>query len=170
MKAKEIFEQSDGNVTKSYYALLEKLGPIGLIALNLFRAQKCSIRAKAYRKKTHIQDAYGRKQWSIDQLCDILLRYGSEVGITFGWKQDEKVILSNATSWVFYVDLPNGQVSFHSPVRGKGPEYHSDWDGRKGMSVVRVLQFCDQTTNICIQTTHSSTSQKPMKKVQVAPD
>jgi len=31
--------------------------------------------------------------------------------------------------WVVYFELPQGQVSFHSPTRGSGPDYPGEWDG-----------------------------------------
>lgn len=49
MDAITVFEGSDGELTKTYYAELSKRGPIGEVAMNLFRAQKCSERAKVYR-------------------------------------------------------------------------------------------------------------------------
>lgn len=44
-----IYDGSDGDATKALYERLAKLGAIGEIALNLFRAHKNSARAKVYR-------------------------------------------------------------------------------------------------------------------------
>jgi len=41
------------------------------------------------------------------------------------------------------VDLPEGQVSFHSLARYAGPDYAGDWDGQR-KSEERILRFCDQ--------------------------
>jgi hypothetical protein len=138
MSARDIFEQSNGVVTKEYYAELEKRGIIGTIAVNLFRAQKTSTRAKVYRGRRFRGAAYDTKQWAMDNLCRCLEEHGSELGITFGWKEDP----ASFVPWVLYIDLPNGQCSFHSPTRGKGPCYPGDWD-RQHASEERILAFCD---------------------------
>ena len=39
---------------------------------------------------------------------------------------------------ILYIDLPTGQVSFHSPNRGEGPEYEGGWDGMVGASTTRI--------------------------------
>jgi hypothetical protein len=38
MTVREIFNGSDGDATRALFSRLEKLGPIGLVAINLFRA------------------------------------------------------------------------------------------------------------------------------------
>ena len=48
MKALEIFQGSDAEVTKAYYAQLATRGAAGELAVNLLRAQKASSRAKVY--------------------------------------------------------------------------------------------------------------------------
>lgn len=148
MDSLTVFEGSDGKLTMQYYAELMQRGPIGEVAMNLFRAQKCSERAKVYRGglrgKGKFKDlAYERKTWSMDNLCKILAARAEELGITYGWKQDRNVLFNQQSSWVLYIDIPTGQVSFHSPSRGKGPAYESDWDGI-GNSRNRILNFCDR--------------------------
>lgn len=148
MTSIQVYNGSDGEATKAFYQRLMKCFPYGEIAMNLFRAQKCSSRAKNYRRRAWKDDAYSRKQWSIDQLCDILIKEGQTNGIVFGWKEDPNVLFGGEdvkVSWVFYVDLPcpYGQVSFHCPSRGKGPAYDGEWDGQKGASEGRVIEFCD---------------------------
>lgn len=150
MTAIEIFLQSNGEVTVKYYKTLTAIGPIGEVAMNVFRALKCSTRAKLYRRRSHTSDAYSRKQYSIEQLCQILDKHGDQLGIKFGWKQDPNVLFGGGDyedgkpSWVLYVDLPTGQVSFHTRERYKiGPDYLGDWDGVQKASQGRVLQFCD---------------------------
>jgi hypothetical protein len=145
MNAAEVYETSDGVLTKRYYAELEKRGAAGLVALNLFRAQKCSSRAKVYRGGiggvgSFRGMAYERKQWSLDQLAQILTAHGAGLGIRWGWKRDPK---QTFIPWVLYVDLPGGQVSFHSPNRGGGMDYAGEWDGEH-RSAERILAFCDQ--------------------------
>jgi hypothetical protein len=141
--ARDIFRNNDGAVTKRYYAELSALGPIGLCAINLFRAQKCSARAKKYRggndRGSYSSQAYERKNWSLGQLVQILGKHGDYLGIKFGWGRDEK---QTYNPWVVYIDLPNGQVSFHSQKRFGGPDYPGEWD-QQHASEDRIMAFCD---------------------------
>jgi len=146
VKAIEVYQGSDGDLTKRFYAELEQRGPVGMIAVNLFRAQKCSSRAKVYRGGIRGQGsyrgmAYDRKQWSLNNLCKVLLEHGKALGIAFGWKQDPG---QEFHTWVLYVDLPwnIGQCSFHASGRGEGPTYAGDWDGAH-KSAERIIHFCD---------------------------
>ncbi len=145
MKALDVFAGSDGVVTREYYSRLQLRGPMGDIAMNLFRAQKCSTRAKKYRggirgKGSYSSLAYGRKAWSLEQLCQILRHHGENFKVIYGWKLDTST--NHRATWVLYVDLPQGQVSFHSTERYSGPDYSGDWDGKR-MSETRILTFCD---------------------------
>lgn len=144
MRAIEIYQGSDGEATKRFYASLESTGPVGRIAMNLFRAQKCSARAKVYRggngRGSYRGMAYDRKNWSMEQLCAILLTEGEGLAV-WGWKLDPAAAFH---SWVLYVDLPElGQVSFHAAMRGEGPDYTGQWDGQH-KSAERIIQFCDR--------------------------
>lgn len=144
MRAHDVYAGSDGDLTKRYYAFLESLGPAGLVAQNLFRAQKCSARAKLYRggnSQGRYKDlAYGRKNWSMKNLVEILTQHCAALGITWGWKKDPKATFH---SWVLYIDLPRlGQVSFHSEGRLRGPDYDGEWDGQH-LSCERILSFCE---------------------------
>jgi hypothetical protein len=135
-EAMHIYRGSDGDATTAFYLELAKRGAIGEVAVNLFRAQKTSDRAKAYRGRGFRRESYGRKNWSLQKLCD-LLEQRAELGIVFGWRQDPGAV---GYPWVLYVELPQGQVSFHSAERFAGPAYPGDWDGRR-LSVDRVLAF-----------------------------
>lgn len=141
-----VYEGSDGAITKRYYADLAKHGGIGVIAINLFRAQKSSARAKVYRGGIRGQGsyrgmAYDKKAWSLAQLCTTLQQSASECGAEYGWKRDPA---SPMVPWVLYVDLPEGfgQVSFHALERGPGPDYPGEWDGKRA-SAERICAFCD---------------------------
>ncbi len=144
MNALEVYAGSDGELTRRYYAELQKRGPLGVVAVNLFRAQKCSARAKKYRGGirgvgSYRGMAYERKDWAIQQLCDALVAHGAQLGIRFGWAKDP------AQPWhddVLYIDLPQGQVSFHSGRRHAGPDYPGQWDGQH-VSAERIIAFCD---------------------------
>lgn len=138
------YEGSDGDKTKELYGRLEKCGPIGVVALNLFRACKNSSRAKKYRGGVRGQGsyksmAYDRKQWAIDNLTRVLAEHAGALGIGWGWGVDGNTQGFNS---VLYVDLPTGQVSFHSPHRGSGPDYAGQWDGVRGVSPQRICTFC----------------------------
>lgn len=140
------YEGSDGDRTKALYVELEARGPIGIVAMNLFRACKNSARAKVYRggirgKGSYKSMAYDRKQWAIDNLARVLGEHAAGLGMTWGWGVDE------AQSYhrdVLYVDLPTGQVSFHTTPRGQGPDYVGKWDGVRGASPQRICTFCAQ--------------------------
>lgn len=140
-RAIEVYDGSNGDVTKAFYATLETAGPIGVVAVNLFRAQKASSRAKEYSRRFKGQ-TYDKKNWSMSNLVTTLMQHGEALGIRFGWKMDPKAAYHQ---WVLYVDLPNGQVSFHAAERGKGPDYPGDWDGT-GLSAQRIVTF---TQGVC---------------------
>jgi hypothetical protein len=135
----KVYRGSDGEATKALYARLEALGPIGFVAVNLFRAQKSSERAKVYRGGGYRGMAYERKQWSIDNLCGALTEHAAAQGIAWGWGEDPE---QPVHKHVLYVDLPTGQVSFHSGARGAGPDYPREWDGVAGQSPDRIIRYC----------------------------
>ena len=119
-----IYRGSDGNATKAMYEYLATIGAAGDIAANLFRAHKCSARAKVYRggergRGSYRSMAYGRKEWSISNLCASLDLFAHPLGLRWGWKRDEG---QAKHCWVLYVDLPTGQISFHAESRGAGPD------------------------------------------------
>lgn len=149
MKAVEVYLGQDGSITTAYYSTLERLGPIGVVAVNLFRAQKCSSRAKVYRGRRFKEAAYDRKSWSMQNLVETLAKHSKALGISYGWKQDPATLFGQEPSWVLYVDLPQGQVSFHSPTRLAGPDYGGHWDGQH-KSAERILEFCD---SVCLGAT-----------------
>lgn len=125
---------------------LLKKGAVGAIAVALFRAQKASERAKRYHGGIRHGDgsyssyrelAYEKKREAIDQL-DKLLSI-DPAGLTWGWGTDPS---QPRNQYVLYVDLPCGQVSFHSPLKGSDHEYLGTWDGVRGASPDRIVQFC----------------------------
>lgn len=143
MTVHEIYEGSDGEATKALYMRLQSLGAEGVIAMNLFRANKCSNRAKEYSRRFK-GEAYGRKQWSLENLCkalnDSALRVPASV-FKWGWKEDPN---QPVHKWVLYVEIPTGQVSFHSEHRGIGPDYPGEWDGQLGAGAGRICNWCAQ--------------------------
>jgi hypothetical protein len=138
-----IYEGSDGEATKTLYAHLSTLGAEGAIAIDLFRAQKASARAKVYRggvrgRGSYRSMAYDRKGWALSNLAGALARSAADVGIVWGWGVDQK---ETAHRHVLYVDLPTGQVSFHSGERYGGPDYPGAWDGVRGVSADRIVRW-----------------------------
>jgi len=154
ISAAAVYTGSNGDLTRQYYIELAQAGPIGEVALNLMRAQKCSSRAKVYRggvrgRGSYRDMAYERKAWSMSNLCDILAEHAAALGITWGWKIDPDM---TKYPWVLYVDLPTGQVSFHNAHRIHGPDYPGVWDGER-KSTERILSFCDTVYRTTVKIT-----------------
>ncbi len=132
-----VYAGTDGDATKALFAKLERLGPIGVIAVNLFRAQKNSERAKVYRGRFR-GSAYDRKQWAMNNLASILAEHADAYGLRWGWGTDPA---QSRHRVVLYVDLPTGQASFHTDIRGDGPDYGAEWDGARGKSPARICRW-----------------------------
>jgi hypothetical protein len=117
-----VFTGSNAPATRGLYKELEASGGTGVLAAYLLRAQKSSTRAKDYRGD-YRDLAYGNKGDALHVLSLLLQRQSA---LTWGWGTDPGACCEH----VLYVDLPTGQVSFHSPVRGEGPNYAGKWSGR----------------------------------------
>jgi hypothetical protein len=150
MDASQIYFGSNGGASRSFCSKLEKLGPLGRIAAQLFRVQKASTRAKAYRGGIRRSDgqhyayrdmAYDRKDECIEQLCWLLEH--DACGMKWGWERDEKQYQAKN---VLYVELPVGQVSFHCISRYGGKDFVGEWDGMN-LSQERVIEFCQRVFN-----------------------
>ena len=135
-----VYQGSNGDATRALYADLTAIGPIGVVAVNLFRACKCSERAKVYRRGPgHKTEAYARKDWSIGQLADVLV---ATQLLTWGWQVDERMLATgDPHHHVVYVDIPTGQVSFHVGTRHKGPDYAGEWDRAVGTGPDRICRW-----------------------------
>lgn len=134
-----IYAGSNGDATKALYAKLQDLGPVGIIALNLFRACKASERAKVYRGRGYKDAAYQKKDWSLGLLCEALEVHAIDAGIAaWGWGLDEKTV---GYIHVLYVETPAGQVSFHNAHRLKGVDFPGQWDGQRGTSSARIVRW-----------------------------
>lgn len=136
MTAQQVFDQNNGDVTKSYYSELNSKGLHGQLATALFRAQKRSTAAKHYKGRRYTQAAYEVKNWSLSEICRICQLMP---GIVWGWRHDPKTI---NFEWVLYCETPFGQVSFHSHDRLDGPDFPGEWDGAR-VCRERILRFCD---------------------------
>lgn len=142
-----IYAGSNGDATKALYQQLQLAGPRGLVAIDLFRACKASERAKVYRggqrgRGSFRRMAYEKKSWAIDNLAANLIDRADDLGIAWGWDIDPAQEFHRD---VLYIDLPTGQVSFHTHPRGKGPDYPGAWDRARGQASMRICQFCAQT-------------------------
>jgi len=145
--ARTVFDGSVAADTRRYLKGLSRLGPRGQLAASLFRAQKASTRAKFYHggiktgygRKTFRDLAYDHKQDAINAVCELLQELSGRLVLTWGWGEDKGQSINR---WVLYVELPTGQVSFHSPQRGAGPDYLRGWDGAN-LSCERISQWCD---------------------------
>jgi hypothetical protein len=140
-----VYQGSDGDATKALYERLAALGITGLIAVDVFRAQKASERAKKYRGgtggKSYARMAYERKQWAMNKLADLLVLNAKAQGISWGWGEDPK---QEYHRQVLYIDLPTGQISWHTEHRGAGPDYPGQWDGIRNASVGRIVSWVAQ--------------------------
>lgn len=148
LRALEAYNGSDGGLTRALYADLDAFGAIGQIAVNLFRANKNSTRAKVYRggdrRGSWRGQSYDRKQWSLGNLCSALQMYAQDFGIEWGWKEDAA---AEVHRHVLYVVLPrHGQCSFHSDKRLGGPDFRGEWD-RQFMSAERIVRFVADVLN-----------------------
>lgn len=134
------YARSSGERTRALYDRFWALGDIGAIAVNLMRAQKTSCRAKVYRRRSSRGAAYDTKQWALDNLSRALESGAGGDQVTgWGWGTDDKQPVHR---YVLYVELPTGQVSFHTEYRGAGPDYIKAWDGIEGQSADRILRWC----------------------------
>src|SRR3990167_6973251 len=106
----EIYEGSSGDATKELFGALMLPGAAGELAVNLFRAQKASARAKVYRggRRGFKGVAYDKKGWAIGNISELLTQHGAALGMRWGWQPDPA---TEGYPWVLYVDLPTGQVS-----------------------------------------------------------
>jgi hypothetical protein len=140
-----IYQGSNGDATRMLYRDLEALGAPGFIALNLFRACKCSERAKTYRVgRGYRTEAYARKDWSIRNLVEALQAHDAEalLGIRWGWAIDAELQgRLDPHHHILYLELPTGQVSFHTGARGAGPDFSGEWDGQRGVAGERICRW-----------------------------
>ena len=142
---RQAYNGSNSGASKSVCSQLEKKGRLGRIAAELFRIQKTSSRAKKYRggvstdvySRSYRGLAYERKDKVLDRLCDIL--YNDACGLTWGWARDNSQL---AAKYFLYIELPQGQISFHSRDRYVGDNYSGGWDGQQA-SEARIIEFCE---------------------------
>ena len=138
---------SSGPMTTMLYQHLEAIGPVGFLAVNLLRACKTSERAKKYRggdgRGSYRSQSYSTKEWAIGNICSVLKSNKIEGIERWGWGIDGKLqALEDPHHHVLYVDLPTGQVSFHTGTRKLDcPDYPGEWDGVVGKGADRILRY-----------------------------
>jgi len=101
-RAEMIFAGSDGDATRALYNELAGCGPLGFVAIQLFRAQKCSARAKVYHRGHYSTLAYGRKNWSLEQLTTLLMTTNAQ-GDVWGCGHPDPTARD---PWVLRIVLP----------------------------------------------------------------
>lgn len=145
-----VFQGCDSARTRKYLHHLEKQGQPGRIAASLFRSQKASSRAKVYAGGIIRSDggfssfrslSFEKNSQSLQVLASLLRE--DSAGIRWGWGHDEE---TPHAPHVLYLDLPSGQVSFHSQERFAGPHYPGNWDGERA-SESRIIAYCDLFTD-----------------------
>src|SRR4051812_47642312 len=96
-----VFEGSSGEATIKLFEELRALGDMGLVAVELFRAQKSSSRAKVYRGGGFKGKAYDKKEWALGNLVKALTEqpFDEATALRWGWKQDPAQEFHN---WVLY--------------------------------------------------------------------
>jgi hypothetical protein len=144
-----VFDGSDAVRTRKFLAHLEKQGQAARIAAALFRSQKASSKAKQYsggieRSNGEFHSyrslSYQKKSRSLEELCSLLLV--DSAGIVWGWDRDDE---TPHAPHVLYLDLPTGQVKFHSVERLAGPDYLGNSDGERAAEA-RIIAYCEQFT------------------------
>lgn len=150
-----VYTGSDGDATRDLYARLQGCGPLGLIVLNMFRAEKASEHAKQGRRYKSAN--YDKKNWSMALLTDALSA-AKGWDIAWGWAVDPN---QDFHRHVLYVETPAGQVSFHAESRGAGPDYAKPWDGIKGQGPTRIGRWVVDllNANVSMAGVEAATSQ-----------
>lgn len=147
LPVRDIYFASNGAATLQLLNALRDIIPYGCIAAELLRLQKASSRAKDYRGGIERSDgnynsyrhlAYQAKAEALTILHNELNR--NSFGLCWGWGIDPA---QKQNPNVLFVDLPNGQVSFHSPQRMSGPDYELPWYGQES-SEDRIISFCQK--------------------------
>ena len=148
---REAYYGSSSGASKSVCSRLGKQGRCGRIAAELFRIQKTSSRAKEYLgrvsswsySRSYRDLAYDRKNEILERLCDLL--YADSCGLGWGWGMDTS---QWHAKYVLYLDLPQGQVSFHSKKRYLGDDYLGwlGWPGGQRRTDGTILRDGDGPT------------------------
>ena len=138
------YHESDASRTKRLLRALTATGQLGRIASDLFRAQKSSARARSIEAVSTGDPRIPSWPTGARARCWPLFakRWSRMPRVWSG--AGARTLPGIFARWVLYVELPTGQVSFHSPDRLDGPVYPGAWDGMRDASAGRILRLCDQ--------------------------
>lgn len=124
---------------------------------------------------------YSEKEEHLTKACELLAT--GQFDVPWGWGLDTlpRTVRSDdydywhygplptKTMAVLYVQLPTGQVSFHSAHVGRGPKYRDGWDGEQGMSLLRITKAIDELADGGSAPTVSADAVVPWVPVGLAP-
>jgi hypothetical protein len=140
-----------GRPAKSTSAEPDRVAALRDLVAECAKAQAASDRAKthaaanvhyldwsgseaSYRaSRAKVAADYAEKERALRAICAL----APAAGVVFGWGGDPE---SHAARWVLYVDLPAGQVSWHTRSRGTGPTYKGRWDGVRDAAAGRIAE------------------------------
>lgn len=127
-------------------------GRVGMIGAALLNCQKESSNAKKHLKghagaiqsRRLSRERYQQKHQAMAALQVHLKEYQT---FNWGWAPDPNPSKSSAVH-VLYVDLPTGQVGFHSTqMLGRNAKvYTGQWDGQN-KNMERIFKFCEDILN-----------------------
>ncbi|MBL6852365.1 MAG: hypothetical protein ISS15_05430 [Alphaproteobacteria bacterium] len=138
-----VYLGSNGDKTKALYQRLNALGPVGFVASNLFRACKCSERAKDYRRGSQKREAYRRKQWSLDNLDGV--RCCSNMAQRSGSSGAGRPIRRrNSTSKCSMSSSRPARLAFTPRRAATARIFVGAWDGVRGEAPERICRWVVQ--------------------------
>jgi hypothetical protein len=122
---------------------LTACGPLGQVAAELVRIQKAGTQAGVYRGTAASGNSF--RELALRRKREHLLKLVGLLGSmrpapSWGWANDP---LQPQARWVLCLDLPTGQVSFHSSERFEGPDYTRRRESDVSPREHRILAFCD---------------------------
>lgn len=150
--AVDVYNSSEADLTRAYYALLERHGIVGNIATHVFRATKCSKQIAKHKHEPQYRiGAIERKEYAINSLTTLLWQHRFKIGYQWGWDIDHT---NKEAPNVLYLTLPTGTIAFHSPNMPRGrfrkelqiaASVPAEYVGRYGdLRAMRVFRFCDR--------------------------
>lgn len=137
LTAVQVFYQHSGDVTKAYYEQLAAHGPMGELAVALFRALKRSKKTtgigfrRISRRKTEQYDYAEAYEWAVNELIRVLVT-NPPSKLPWGWRDS-----------TLFVELPTGMVAFDCPEQGLAPFCPIRFEPPAESRDLRIIKFCD---------------------------